>query len=200
MKFNDPIVTPVTNAATGRKIANKGPNNEYEARIESTPVVGVETKKLKVALLLAPSFCNDAATGITPQEQMGNGIPKSEALIIVTRLFLPKCLVIKSVPINTCRIPAKNIPNNKYGAIAVIIFIGLINFKHEKVTMKNEFIVEDMTCKHCKMTIENKLNSLEGVTKVLVNIDEKTVGVDGDVSIDKIEQAIRAAGYSPERK
>jgi len=84
--------------------------------------------------------------------------------------------------------------------LAIIIFIGLIKFKQEKVEMKNEFIVGDMTCKHCKMTIENKLNSLEGVTKVSVNIDEKTVGVDGDVSIDKIEEAIREAGYLPERK
>ena len=84
--------------------------------------------------------------------------------------------------------------------LAIIIFIGIIKFKQEKVEMKNEFIVEDMTCKHCKMTIENKLNSLESVTKVLVNIDEKTVGVDGDVSIDKIEEAIREAGYSPEKK
>ncbi len=84
--------------------------------------------------------------------------------------------------------------------LAIIIFIGLIKFKQEKVEMKNKFIVGDMTCKHCKMTIENKLNSLEGVTKVSVNIDEKTVGVDGDVSIDKIEEAIREAGYLPERK
>jgi uncharacterized membrane protein YraQ (UPF0718 family)/copper chaperone CopZ len=82
----------------------------------------------------------------------------------------------------------------------VIIFIGLIKFKQEKVEMKNEFIVGDMTCKHCKMTIEKKLNSLEGVTKVSVNIDEKTVGVDGDISVDKIEEAIREAGYSPQRK
>jgi hypothetical protein len=84
--------------------------------------------------------------------------------------------------------------------LAVIIFIGLINFKQKKVEMKNEFIVGDMTCKHCKMTIENKLNSLEGVTKVLVNIDEKSVGIDGDISVDKIEEAIREAGYSPVRK
>ena len=110
---------PVIKAAKGLNIANKGPNKEYDARIESTPVVGVETKKLNVALLLAPSFCNDAATGITPQEQIGRGIPKSEALIIVPRLFFPRCLVIKSVPIKTCSIPAKNIPNNRYGAIAV---------------------------------------------------------------------------------
>ncbi|MCK4904244.1 MAG: heavy-metal-associated domain-containing protein [Candidatus Marinimicrobia bacterium] len=66
--------------------------------------------------------------------------------------------------------------------------------------MENEFIVEDMTCKHCKMTIENKLNSLKGVTNVSVNIDEKTVGVDGDVNAEKIEDAIREAGYTPEKK
>jgi len=84
--------------------------------------------------------------------------------------------------------------------LTIIIFIGLIKFKKETVEMKNEFIVGDMTCKHCKMTIEKKLNSLEGVTKVSVNIDKKTVGVDGDTSVDKIEEAIREAGYSPQRK
>ena len=98
-KFNTPIEIPVINAAKGLNIANKGPNKEYDARIESTPVVGVETKKLRVALLLAPSFCNDAATGITPQEQIGRGIPNSDAFIIVPKLFFPRCLVIKSVPI-----------------------------------------------------------------------------------------------------
>ena len=84
--------------------------------------------------------------------------------------------------------------------LAIIIFIGLIKFKKETVEMKNEFIVGDMTCKHCKMTIEKKLNSLEGVTKVSVNIDEKTVGVNGDINAEKIEDAIRDAGYTPEKK
>ncbi len=84
--------------------------------------------------------------------------------------------------------------------LAVIIFIGLIKFKQAKVAMKNEFIVGDMTCKHCKMTIENKLNSLEGVKKVSVNLDDKIVGVNGDLSVDKIEEAIREAGYSPVKK
>lgn len=84
--------------------------------------------------------------------------------------------------------------------LAVIIFIGLIKFKQERVKMGNEFIVENITCKHCKMTIENKLSSLEGVTKVSVNIDEKTVGVDGDVKTEIIEDAIREAGYTPKKK
>ena len=84
--------------------------------------------------------------------------------------------------------------------LAIIIFIGLIKFKQEKVKMENEFIVNDMDCKHCKMTIENKLSSLEGVTKVSVNIDEKTVGVDGNINKGIIEDAIRDAGYTPEKK
>ena len=84
--------------------------------------------------------------------------------------------------------------------LAIIIFIGIVKFKQEKVEMKNEFIVNDMDCKHCKMTIENKLSSLEGVTKVSVNIDEKTVGVDGNVETKIIEDAIRDAGYTPEKQ
>ena len=84
--------------------------------------------------------------------------------------------------------------------LAIIIFIGLIKFKQEKVKMENEFIVNDMDCKHCKMTIENKLSSLEGVTKVSVNINEKTVGVDGNINKGIIEDAIRDAGYTPEKK
>jgi len=84
--------------------------------------------------------------------------------------------------------------------LAILILIGLIKFKEEIIEMKNEYIVNDMTCKHCKMTIENKLSSLEDVTKVLVNLDEKTVGVDGDINTEKIENAIREAGYTPEKK
>ena len=84
--------------------------------------------------------------------------------------------------------------------LAILIFIGLIKFKEEKVDMTYEFIVNDMDCKHCKMTIDNKLGSLNGVTKVAVNLDDKTVGVEGDISRDKIIEAIKEAGYTPEKK
>ena len=45
----------------------------------STPVCGVEVRKDTVAPLLAPSFRNDMAVGITPQEQSGKGMPKAAA-------------------------------------------------------------------------------------------------------------------------
>lgn len=84
--------------------------------------------------------------------------------------------------------------------LAILIIVGFVKFKEEKVDMKNEFIVNDMDCKHCKMTIENKLTGLEGVSKVAVNLDEKTVGVDGNAKTEDIENAIREAGYTPEKK
>ena len=84
--------------------------------------------------------------------------------------------------------------------LAIIILLGLIKFKEKKIEMKNQYIVDDMTCKHCKMTIENKLLALDGVKKVFVNLDDKIVGVDGDVSTDIIESAIREAGYTPVKK
>ncbi len=84
--------------------------------------------------------------------------------------------------------------------LAVLILIGMIKFKEDKIEMKNEFIVNDIDCKHCKMTIENKLSSLDGVSKVAVSLDERTVGVDGSASVEDIENAIREAGYTPEKK
>ncbi len=84
--------------------------------------------------------------------------------------------------------------------LAILILIGMIKFKQEKIDMTNEFIVNDMDCKHCKMTIEAKLMALEDVTNVSVNLDAKTVGVDGEAKIEDIESAIRDAGYTPKKK
>lgn len=81
-----------------------------------------------------------------------------------------------------------------------LILSGFIKKKEENKNMKIEMNVNDMTCKHCKMTIENALNKIEGVDRIFVNIDNKTVGIDGDVSQDIIKKAIKDAGYTPEEK
>ncbi len=81
-----------------------------------------------------------------------------------------------------------------------LILKGVIKLKEKGMTMKYDLSVPDMTCKHCKMTIENKLSALAGVTHVVVNLDAKTVGVDGDVSLEMVEEAIRDVGYTPTRK
>ena len=61
-------------------VVNTKPNNEYVANIESTPVIGVDIKKLWIAPLLAPSFFSPWAKGITEQQQTGNGIPNNVSL------------------------------------------------------------------------------------------------------------------------
>ena len=47
--------------------------------MESTPVAGVEIKKLTLAPLLAPSLRIAIDVGITPQLQIGSGTPKIAA-------------------------------------------------------------------------------------------------------------------------
>ncbi len=65
--------------------------------------------------------------------------------------------------------------------------------------MAYQWKVEDIHCKNCKMTIENKIKDLPGVSEVVVNVDKKRVGVDGQINQTTIEKAIKNAGYTPER-
>ena len=62
--------------------------------------------------------------------------------------------------------------------------------------------VPDISCGHCKMSIEGAVGTLTGVEKVEVHIDEKTVDVafdDSDTSLDEIIAAIEEQGYTVPR-
>jgi Cu+-exporting ATPase len=59
--------------------------------------------------------------------------------------------------------------------------------------------VTNMTCNHCKMTIENTLNE-HGFTNVNIDLDEKTVTFDlNGNSADQAVAAIEAKGYETKR-
>ncbi|MBN2031490.1 permease [bacterium] len=81
--------------------------------------------------------------------------------------------------------------------LLVIILQGFVKAKGKSIKMKYELFVPDMICKHCQMTVKKKIEELSGITQVVVNFDEKKVGVDGHVNLQQIEQAIREAGYTP---
>lgn len=66
--------------------------------------------------------------------------------------------------------------------------------------MDYSFLVPNMTCKHCQMTIEQALKKVPGIKKVEVYLDEKLVKVDGDIDENKIIKQIEKAGYNVERK
>lgn len=65
--------------------------------------------------------------------------------------------------------------------------------------MENVIIkVEGMSCSHCENAVKKAVGSLEGVDKVSVSLEAKSVTVDYDskaVSLDSIKQAIEDQGY-----
>ncbi len=62
--------------------------------------------------------------------------------------------------------------------------------------------VPDISCGHCKSSIEGAVSALPGVEKVEVHIEPKTVDVafdDSQVDLDKIVEAIEEQGYTVPR-
>ena len=84
---------------------------------------------------------------------------------------------------------------------AIILFLIIIasSMKLKKVSMEADyaFSVPDIHCHHCKMTLEGKLGSLEGVERVSVDVDKRTIKVKGNIDKNKLLDEIKSAGYSP---
>ena len=63
---------------------------------------------------------------------------------------------------------------------------------HEKIQ------VEGMTCGHCVETVTQAVNSIEGVSQVLVDLKKKQVSVDFDESrtdMDAVSTKITEVGF-----
>jgi len=61
--------------------------------------------------------------------------------------------------------------------------------------------VPDISCGHCKSSIEGAVNPMEGVAKAEVSISDRTVDVEYDpeaVELDAIVAAIDEQGYEVE--
>ena len=62
--------------------------------------------------------------------------------------------------------------------------------------------VPDISCGHCKSSIEGAVAALDGIASVEVHIEEKTVDLsfdDGALAIDQIIAAIEEVGYDVAR-
>lgn len=72
-----------------------------------------------------------------------------------------------------------------------------INFKEEN-NMNKVIEIEGMQCNHCKMSVEKALNSIEGITKVDVSLENKTATIESTKEIDnnKINEVIEEAGFN----
>ena len=60
------------------------------------------------------------------------------------------------------------------------------------------FQVNDMTCGHCVATVTKALEGLDATAQVTIDLAAHRVVVESSESPERIAQAIRAAGYTPE--
>lgn len=62
---------------------------------------------------------------------------------------------------------------------------------------EHHFYVPGMSCEHCEHAIKSSLLRIDGVYKVDVNLDTKTVVVKHDIVVNTgaMRQAIHDAGY-----
>ena len=56
--------------------------------------------------------------------------------------------------------------------------------------MKNTYNIEGVICGGCVATVKDKLSKLENVDSVEVNIQEKTLTVEGDVAKESLQAAL----------
>ena len=61
--------------------------------------------------------------------------------------------------------------------------------------MKNEYSIEGVKCGGCVVAVKEKLSKLDNVDNIEVNIQEKTVVVEGEVSKEDLQAALEGTNY-----
>jgi len=66
--------------------------------------------------------------------------------------------------------------------------------------MVSHFVVPDMTCNHCVMSVKNAIQKIDGIDQIVVDLETKDVTVQHDEKVkpDRVIEAIKSAGYSVE--
>ena len=61
--------------------------------------------------------------------------------------------------------------------------------------MKNEYSIEGVKCGGCVDAVKEKLSKLDNVDNIEVNIQEKTVVVEGEVSKEDLQAALEGTNF-----
>ena len=56
--------------------------------------------------------------------------------------------------------------------------------------MRNEYTIEGVKCGGCVAAVKEKLSKLDNVDNIEVNIQEKTIEVEGNVSKEELQAAL----------
>ncbi|KQR69352.1 hypothetical protein ASG25_17290 [Rhizobium sp. Leaf384] len=59
------------------------------------------------------------------------------------------------------------------------------------------FDIPDMTCGHCKSTVEGAVHRVDARATIRIDLAAKTADVETAASAHEIAEAITAAGYTP---
>lgn len=60
-----------------------------------------------------------------------------------------------------------------------------------------EFEVKDMTCGHCVSAVTRAVKEIAPLASVEIDLEKHLVRVDGAPDSERVQQAIREAGYTP---
>ena len=71
----------------------------------------------------------------------------------------------------------------------------MIEIQQEETVMETVIKVEGMMCPHCKARVESVCKGVSGAADAVVDLQEKTVTVTGNASLDALKAAITEAGY-----
>ena len=55
--------------------------------------------------------------------------------------------------------------------------------------------VDGMTCSHCKANVESKLANVQGVNEAIVNLQDGTVSIEGDIDFEDVDHTVTGLGY-----
>ena len=61
--------------------------------------------------------------------------------------------------------------------------------------MKNKYSIEGVKCGGCVAAVKEKLSKLDNVDNIEVNIQEKTVVVEGEVSKEDLQAALEGTNF-----
>ena len=61
--------------------------------------------------------------------------------------------------------------------------------------MKNEYSIEGVKCGGCVAAVKEKLSKLDNVDNVEINIQEKNIVVEGEVSKEELQAALEGTNF-----
>ena len=61
--------------------------------------------------------------------------------------------------------------------------------------MKNEYSIEGVKCGGCVVAVKEKLSKLDNVDNIEINIQEKTIEVEGTASKEELQAALSDTNY-----